>query len=61
MDHKEQHHLKHLKEREHVKQQHKAHERENNKKFLPFHPSWLLVVGMVLIVIAVLSWTFVIW
>jgi hypothetical protein len=57
MDHKEQHHLKHVKEREHEKKEHQQHEREAEKSALPFHPAWLVVVGAVLVLVAVLVWT----
>ena len=57
MDHKEQHHLKHIKEREHEKKEHHQHELEAEKKLLPFHPAWLLL-GVVLAIVAVLIWTF---
>jgi hypothetical protein len=57
MDHKEQHHLKHVKEREHEKKEQKQHEREVMKSLLPFHPAWLFVVGAVLALVAVLLWT----
>ena len=58
MDHKEQHHLKHQKEREHEKKEHQKHEREAEKKRLPLHPAWLFVVAAVLALVAVLLWTF---
>jgi hypothetical protein len=58
MDHKEEHHLKHVKEREHEKKEHQKHEREAEKSLLPFHPAWLFVVGAMLAVLAVLLWTF---
>jgi hypothetical protein len=62
MDHKEQHQQHHQKEREHEKKEHTAHEREHEKKsFLPFHPAWLVGVGVVLVLTAVLVWTFFIW
>ena len=57
MDHKEQHHLKHEKEREHEKKEHQKHEREAEKSRLPFHPAWLFVVGAALALVAVLIWT----
>jgi hypothetical protein len=57
MDHKEQHHLKHIKEREHEKKEHEQHEREAEKKQLPFHPAWLFVAGAVLVIVAMLVWT----
>jgi uncharacterized membrane protein len=59
MDHKEQHHQHHQKEREHEKKLQKLHEDEQEKNALPFHPIWLLVVGIVLTLAAVLIWTFV--
>jgi hypothetical protein len=57
MDHKEQHHLKHRKEREHEKKEHEKHEREAEKSLLPFHPAWLVMVGAGLVLAAVLVWT----
>jgi hypothetical protein len=57
MDHKDQHHLKHEKEREHEKKEHRRHEQAAGKKLLPFHPAWLFVVGAVLALVAVLIWT----
>jgi hypothetical protein len=59
MDHKEQHHQKHEHEREHEKKEHKAHERQEEKSLLPFHPAWLVVLGIVLTLAAVLVWTFI--
>jgi hypothetical protein len=58
MDHKQQHHLKHVKEREHEKKEQHQHELENEKKLLPFHPAWLFVVGAALALVAILIWTF---
>jgi hypothetical protein len=57
MDHKEQHHQKHEKEREHEKKEHRKHEQQQGKKILPFHPGWLFVVGGVLALVAILIWT----
>ena len=58
MDHKEQHHEHHRHEREEHKKEQKLHEREQEKKSsLPVHPLWLLVVGVVLTLGAVLVWT----
>jgi hypothetical protein len=57
MDHKEQHHLKHEKEREHEKKERKEHEWAAEKMLLPFHPAWLFAVGAVLALAAVLLWT----
>jgi hypothetical protein len=57
MDHKEQHHLHHQKEREHEKKEQKEHERVREKNLLPFHPAWLFGLGVVLAAAAVLLWT----
>jgi hypothetical protein len=57
VDHKERHHLHHEKEREEKKREHAAHEREQEKKGLPIHPGWLLGLGIVLTLLAVLVWT----
>ena len=56
MDHKEQHHLKHKMEREHEKKEHKKHEQQQRKDSLPFHPAWLVAVGTVLVLAALLVW-----
>jgi hypothetical protein len=58
MDHKEQHHQKHLKEREHEKKEQKKYEQRQEKDFLPFHPAWLVALGVVLVLATVLIWTF---
>jgi hypothetical protein len=57
MDHKEQHHQHHEKEREQHKKEKKEHEHQQEKSRLPFHPAWLLGVGFVLVVAAILVWT----
>jgi hypothetical protein len=57
MDHREQHHLKHEKERKHEHKERQEHERAARKKLLPFHPAWLFGVGAVLALVAVLVWT----
>jgi hypothetical protein len=58
MDHKEQHHQHHEKVREQHKKEKKEHEHQQEKSALPFHPAWLLVLGLVLVVTAILVWTF---
>jgi quinol-cytochrome oxidoreductase complex cytochrome b subunit len=58
MDHHEQHHLHHQKEREEKKKEQKEYERKQEKNLLPFHPVWLVGLGIVLVVAAVLVWTF---
>jgi type VI protein secretion system component VasF len=57
MDHKEQHHLHHEKEREHEKQLHKQHEHEQEKKPTSIHPAWFMAAGIVLIGLVVLVWS----
>jgi hypothetical protein len=57
MDHKEQHHQHHEKEREQHKKEKKEHERRQDKNQLPIHPAWLLGLGMILVVAALLVWT----
>jgi len=57
MDHKEQHHLHHQKERERAKKEQKEYERRQEKKFLPVHPIWL-GLGVGLILVALLIWMF---
>jgi hypothetical protein len=56
MDHKEQHHLRHVKEREEEKKERHEHEREAEKTRLPFHPAWLFVAGATLVLAAMLVW-----
>jgi hypothetical protein len=58
VDHKEQHHLHHQKEREHEKREEKLREQQQEKKLLPVHPAWLFGIGAVLVLAAVLVWTF---
>jgi hypothetical protein len=59
MDHKQQHHEHHRHEREEHKKEQKLHEREQERKpSFPIHPTWLAVTAVVLILAAVLVWTF---
>ena len=57
MDHKDQHRQHHQKEREEKKKEQKEYERAREKGALPFHPAWLVVVGIVLTGLAILVWT----
>jgi hypothetical protein len=57
MDHHEQHHLHHEKEREHEKKLHKEHEREEEKKPTSIHPAWFMAAGVLLIGLVVLVWS----
>jgi hypothetical protein len=61
MDHQQQHHEHHQKEREHEQRGWKEHNRELAGKRHGLHPAWYVVVGVVLIGAATLVWTFVIW
>jgi hypothetical protein len=56
MDHKEQHHQRHEKEREHEKKEHRKYEQQEGKSLLPFHPAWLVAVGVALTLVGVLIW-----
>lgn len=61
MDHHEQHHQKHEKEREHKKHEQKLHEQAASRKLRSLHPAWFVVIGVVVILAAVLVWTFYPW
>jgi cytoskeletal protein RodZ len=61
MDHQQQHHEHKEKEREQEKKEWKALEHEQGGKRRPIHPAWYVVVGVVLVGVAVLVWTFLIW
>jgi hypothetical protein len=58
MDHHQQHHEHHQHEREQKKKEEKEFEHRHEKNSLPIHPVWLLGIGAVLILAAVLIWTF---
>lgn len=59
MDHHEQQREHHKHEREEKKKEHRAYEEEQEKRALPIHPRWLLVIGIVLVAIVILVWTIV--
>jgi hypothetical protein len=60
MDHQEQHHEHHRKERGHEKHERKLDEhREEASLGSTIHPFWFIAVGAVLIVAVVLVWTYV--
>jgi hypothetical protein len=56
MDHKQQHHEHHQHEREQEKKERKEYERQHVKDRLPFHPAWLVGVGIILTLVALLVW-----
>ncbi len=58
MNHQEQHHEHHRKEREEHKKEQKEHDRKQEKNGLPIHPRWLWAIAVVMILTAVLIWTF---
>ena len=61
MDHKEQHHEHHRQEREQHKKEHGQHEDQQTNgpsASLSYLPPWLIVLGTVLTVGAVLVWIF---
>lgn len=60
MDQHEKHHQHHEKEREHEKQEKKRHEHEEEQKPRVIHPGWFLAVGIVLIILVVLVWTYIV-
>ena len=59
MDHKEQHHEHHRHEREERKKEQHEYELRQEKSALPFHPAWLAVLGVVLVLVAVAIWSLV--
>lgn len=62
MDRKEQHHQHHQKEREHrIHEQKLEAEGKEKKDWLPFHPGWLVALGVILILASMSIWTFFIW
>ena len=58
MDHKEQHHEHHRHEREEHKKEQKQHEQQQEKRPLFPLPIWLVIIGFVLTLGAVLVWVF---
>jgi hypothetical protein len=58
MDRHEQHHQHHEKEREERIKHEKVRERGEEKQPWKMHPAWLAGAGVVLILVAVLIWTF---
>lgn len=60
MDHKEQHHQHHEKEREEKKKHHAQHEAEAQNQPRTIHPLWFVALGVVLVLLAVAAWTLVV-
>ena len=61
MDHQQQHHEHHVKERQHERRGWKEYIQELAGKRHALHPAWYIVVGVVLVGAAVFVWTFLIW
>jgi hypothetical protein len=57
VDHKEQHHEHHRKEREHEKKLRAEHEHQEERQPRSLHPGWYLVAAVVLVLVAVMIWT----
>jgi hypothetical protein len=51
------HHEHHRQEREHKKEERKEHEHEQEKQVRTIHPTWFVVIGIILIAGVVLVWT----
>ena len=60
MDQHEKHHQHHVKEREQHKNEEMQHEQRAEKR-RKLHPAWYVVVPVILMVIAVLTWILVFW
>jgi hypothetical protein len=58
MDHREQHHQRHIKGREHVKAERAGHEHQQEKGLRKIHPVWFVVTGVVLTALALVVWMF---
>jgi uncharacterized membrane protein len=58
MDRREQHHQHKEKAREQKKKEEKAFEEDHEKRRLPIHPAWLVVLGVLMTMMAVYVWTF---
>jgi len=57
MDHKQKHALHHRKEREHEKEKEKEREHKEEQQLRVIHPTWFLVLGIILIFGVVIVWT----
>jgi len=57
MDHQPEHDLSHRQEREHKKEEHKHS--TPGMRLSSLHPAWYVVVGVILIGVALLIWTFI--
>jgi hypothetical protein len=58
MDHKQEHEFHHHKEREREKHREKEEERQEEKRVRVIHPAWFVVIGVILIGLILLAWTF---
>jgi hypothetical protein len=60
MDHHEQHQLRHKQKRQEHKKEQLAYDERQTRNWLPFHPAWLAIAGLVLTLVALAVWTFLI-
>ena len=58
MDHHQQHHQHHIKEREHEKAEHALREHQQEKGVRRIHPAWFVGIGIVLMALVLLVWMF---
>lgn len=58
MDHKEQHHEHHRKEREHKIEEHRRRDEKEMEQPRTIHPGWFVALGIILIGAVILVWTF---
>lgn len=57
MDHKQEHHEHHRKERDREVGRKRQHEHQDEKKLRVIHPLWLLVLGIALIILVIVAWS----
>ena len=58
MEHRQEHALHHKKEREQEKKQEKQAEQQAEKTRPILHPAWVIAVGIALVCLIILTWTF---
>jgi type VI protein secretion system component VasF len=58
MDRQFEHQKHHQEEREHKKDERKQHEHAQERQVRTIHPAWFVMLGVVLVVSALMLWTF---
>jgi hypothetical protein len=61
MDRQEKHHQQKAKQHEEKKKEQREYDDKIEKSTLPFHPAWIVAVGVLLTGAAILTWTFQVW